>query len=212
MSERAEANSVGALPTEVDKKWAERFDEYRDQELANVRESASKWQSALAGLSGLLMTGLALSAPFLAGAIQDQVVRCSVTGGVVLTLALLGGAGWLATYSAAGLPKTIGTSGEFQDAWKRKVARSVCSLRWATGLYAVAQVVLIATVVAAVTLSTEKRADLPSMSIVLRNGSQVCGFVMQGSPVGSLRLTLADGRVEQVQLSDVAGIQPIGTC
>lgn len=212
MSDQDNSAASEVLPTGVDVEWAIRFDEYRGQELDKVRDSASKWQSALAGLSGLLMTGLALSAPYLAGTIQDQALRWSITGGVVLTLVLLSVAGWLATYSAAGLPKTIKTSGEFRDAVKRKVKNSVGALRWATGLYVAAQVILIGTVVAAVALSPAKSAGLPSVSVVMRDGSQVCGAVMRDAPVDSLRLTLPDGRVEQLPLRGVKAIQPVRTC
>ena len=212
MTEHAGSSPDDELPSLTDREWAIRYAQYRVEELDRARESANKWQTALAGLSGLLMTGLALAAPFLASTIQDRGPRWSVTGGVVVTLILLGAAGWLATYAAAGLPKHVKGSGEFRDAVKKKVKHSVGALSWATGLYVVAQLTLVATVVTAIVLTPVTEPVLSSASVVLRDGRQLCGTVLRDSPAEKMRLALPDGGVEQFALLDVIAIQPVGSC
>lgn len=200
------------LPTLADAEWALRYDEYKADELNQVRASASKWQTALVSLSGLLVTGLGLSAPYLASTIQVEGARWSIIGGAGFALLLLAIAGWRATVAAAGVPEKVNGSDEFRIAVLQKVTDSTKALRCAQRLFIAAQAVLIGTVITAIVMSPVKQSVLPSASVVLHDGRLLCGVLLRDSPTGTIRLTLLDGRVEQFSLQDLAAIQPVGSC
>lgn len=207
-----DANSVPNRPTPLDYLWAKRYKKYLGEELDQVRASATKWQTSLTALSGLLITGLALSAPYLASSISSSLVRWTVIIGVVITLVMLASAGWKATVAAAGIPEGVNGSGEFREAVLKKVDESKDSLKSARMFYAIGQVCLIFTVGLAVLLSPVKSETLAEAAVVLHDGRQMCGALQQNAPAGTLVLTTANGSVEQVQLSDVAVLQPVRNC
>ncbi|MEV6482815.1 hypothetical protein [Streptomyces sp. NPDC051576] len=190
------------------KRWAQRAQELRLEQLSTARKQAEAWRAGLAGMTALLGTILVVKGRETVG---DLAPLARVTVAVLLAMTFGGllAATILAVRATAGTPGAeILLTGEGLREWTRSEVRAIARRIWCAALLTLGALSLLVTALG-FTWFGPVSDPAKSMVQVITQGDSVCGELV--GTAGDDVIVKGDG-LRKMPINLILSIEPVKSC
>jgi hypothetical protein len=190
------------------KRWAQRAQELRLEQLSTARKQAEAWRTGLAGMTTLLGVVLVVKGRETVGDLAPW-TRTTVAVLLVVTFGGLLAATVLAVRAAAGTPGAeILLTGEGLREWTRNEVRAIARRIWCAALLTLAALSLLVTALGFTWFGPVSDPTKPMVRVVTR-GESMCGELV--GTAGD-NVVVKGESLKQTPINRIVSIEPVESC